>query len=88
MSLHQFKDQEPSRVTRAVRASGLAVSSLQGVRPYDLVEPARALGRGGELCTGLDVAAELGAECVVAMTGPRFEALPPGTCAIRPRVSS
>jgi sugar phosphate isomerase/epimerase len=71
LSLHQFKDLEPDRVTREVRASGLAVSSLQGVHLYDLCEPERALGRRAELCTSLDIAAELGAECVVAMTGPR-----------------
>jgi sugar phosphate isomerase/epimerase len=73
LNLQQFDDLEPERVTRAVRASGLAVSSVQGVRPYDLREPAQAAAQRADLCTALDLAAELGAECVVAVTGPRGE---------------
>lgn len=71
LSLHQFKDREPDRASRAVRTSGLAVSSLQGVRVYDVRASERAPGRRSELCASLDLAAELGAECVVAVTGPR-----------------
>lgn len=73
LSLHQLGEDGPARLVRALRVGGLAVSSLQGARPYDLRQPEPSAGQHAVLCHTLDLAAEVGAECVVAMTGPRGE---------------
>jgi sugar phosphate isomerase/epimerase len=68
VNLPQLGRDDPERVARRLRAAGLAVSSLQGIGIYDLGGTSR---RGRDVCRELDLAALLGAECVVALTGPR-----------------
>lgn len=59
------------RGMRELSASGLAVANYQGVPVYDLRDPSRAAERRDRALPYLDVAAELGADCVYVATGPR-----------------
>ena len=54
---------------RELRASGLTVSDFQGVYLYDLTDPAHFTTRQEQALHYLDIAAELGADCVTAEVG-------------------
>ncbi|MGO8862973.1 MAG: sugar phosphate isomerase/epimerase family protein [Acidimicrobiales bacterium] len=71
VGLPQFEQAGRDRSLRELRASELTVSDLQGVYLYDLVEPARFTKRQQQALTYLDIAAELGVDCVTAEIAPR-----------------
>jgi sugar phosphate isomerase/epimerase len=65
---------EEAGVTKAVstlRHSGLAVANLQNLDPFDIVAPERFEELLPRTCKRLDLAAELQADCIFAITGPR-----------------
>jgi sugar phosphate isomerase/epimerase len=61
------------RGMQELRDSGLAIANYQGVDVFDLRDPARYAARQAKSLVYLDVAAELGADCVYVTTGPRGE---------------
>jgi sugar phosphate isomerase/epimerase len=56
---------------RELADSGLAIANYQGVDVFDLRDPSRFRARQERSLVYLDVAAELGADCVYVATGPR-----------------
>jgi len=71
VGLPQLEQVGRDRAIRELRASGLTVSNFQGVYLYDLAEPAGFAKRQEQSLTYLDLAAELGADCVTAEIAPR-----------------
>jgi len=67
----ELEDYGRERGMQQLRDSGLAIANYQGVNVYDLRDPARAAERQAKSLVYLDVAAELGADCVYVTTGPR-----------------
>lgn len=65
-ALEQFGTE---RGVELVRSSGLAVGAYQQIEFFDVVEPGRV--DRPRMRHDLDVARELGAECVYALAGPR-----------------
>jgi sugar phosphate isomerase/epimerase len=59
------------KAIKAVRESGLKVSSYQGVRVSGMFDKASYKQSKDEECRALDTAAAIGADCVYLITGPR-----------------
>jgi sugar phosphate isomerase/epimerase len=60
-----------AKAISSLRRSGLAVANLQNLDPFDVVAPERFDELFPRTCKRLDLAAELQADCVFAITGPR-----------------
>ena len=73
VGLPQFEHAGRERAMRELRASGLTVSDFQGVYLYDLTDPAHFTTRQEQALHYLDIAAELGVDCVTAEVAPRGE---------------
>jgi sugar phosphate isomerase/epimerase len=66
-----LEDSGVARAASSIRDSGLAVANLQNLDPFDVVRPERFEELLGRTRRRLDVAVDLGADCVYAITGPR-----------------
>jgi hypothetical protein len=71
VTIPQLEQAGRDRAVRELGASGLTVSNFDGLPLYELNDPARVATRQGESLAYLDIAAELGANLVMAGISPR-----------------